>query len=184
MKSFFKKNGPFDINFLLSKTIYSKKKKFKKEKINDVSSLLSAKKNDITFFNNINYIEILNNTKASYCFIENKFIKQVNNKNLNLIISANPLLDFILISKIFYPEADKDCGDFQQNNKYLKLKNKNNTLIDKNAKVGKNFSIGLNSVIKKNVCCWYSVWYDSKCSIFVLSSSFKKKNTLVYSIST
>jgi len=176
MKSFFKKNGPFDINFLLSKTIYSKKKKFKKEKINDVSSLLSAKKNDITFFNNINYIEILNNTKASYCFIENKFIKQVNNKNLNLIISANPLLDFILISKIFYPEADKDCGDFKQNNKYLKLKKNNNTLIDKNVKVGKNFSIGLNSIIKKNVIIGNNVTIGSNC---VISNSIIDDNVTI-----
>ncbi len=126
MKSFFKKKGSFDINFLLKKTLYCEKIALNKKvkKINDIASLKDAKKNEITFFNNINNIIELNNTKASYCLIEKKFIKLNENKNLQLIISSNPLLDFILISKIFYPEADKDIYKFTQNKKFLDIKKK------------------------------------------------------------
>ena len=176
MQSFFKKKGPFDINALIKKTIYVKKKKINKQKIYNVSSLLNAKKNDITFFNNANYSDELNSTKASFCFIEEKFIHLVKNKNLKLIISSNPLLDFILVAKIFYPDASEDNYDFKQSKKYLKFKKTNNTLIHKNVKIGKFFSVGLNSVIKKNVIIGNNVKIGSNC---VISNSIIEDNVVV-----
>ena len=176
MKSFFKNYGPFDINFILKKTIFSKKDIFKKYLISDVSDLATAQKKDITFFNNLKYISCLNNTKAAFCFIEKKNIKLVKNKNLKLIISSRPFIDFIIISKIFYPDADKDIYFFSQHNKYLEIKKKNNTLIDKSAKIGKNFSIGLNSVIKKNVIVGNNVSIGSNC---VISNSIIEDNVII-----
>lgn len=178
MKSFFKKKGSFDINFLLKKTLYCEKIALNKKvkKINDIASLKDAKKNEITFFNNINNIIELNNTKASYCLIEKKFIKLNENKNLQLIISSNPLLDFILISKIFYPEADKDIYKFTQNKKFLDIKKKCNSLIDKSVSVGKNFLIGLNSVIKKNVIIGNNVKIGSNC---VISNTIIHDNVVI-----
>ena len=165
MGIFFKNNGPFDINFLIKKTVFSEKIKIKKHKISNISSIQEAKKNQITFFNNINYLEDLNKTNASFCFIENKFVKFVKNKKLKLIISSNPLLDFILVSKIFYPDADTDVYKFNQSKKYLKFKKQYNSLIDNSVKIGKNFSIGLNSVIKKNVKIGNNVKIGSNCVI-------------------
>lgn len=176
MKSFFKNYGPFDINFLLKKTLYTKSLFFKKKnKVFNISSLSNAKNGDIVFFNNIKFLKDLNNTKASYCLIEEKFIDMVQNKSLKLIFSSNPLLDFILISKIFYPEADKDIYEFNQNKKYLNLKKKN-TLIEKSVKIGKNFSIGLNSVLKKNIIIGNNVRIGSNC---VISNSIIGNNVTI-----
>ena len=64
------------------------------------------------------------------------------------IISKEPLLDFIIVSKLFYPDADNDNYKFKQNNKYKSLLKKN-VYVDNTVKIGKNFSIGFNSVLKK-----------------------------------
>ena len=176
MKSFFKKSGPFDINFLISKTIYSKKKKFAKQQVCDISSLEHAKSKDITFFNNLKYIYELNKSKASFCFIEERFVNLVKNKKIKLIISSKPLLDFILICKIFYKEADTDHFKFNINPKYSKLKTKYNSLVDKSVKIGKNFLIGMNSVIKKNVIIGNNVTIGSNC---VISNSIIGDNVIV-----
>lgn len=165
MGIFFKNKGPYDINFLIKKTVFSKKEKINKFKINNISSIQAAKKNEITFFNNINHLKDLNETNASFCFIEHKFLKLVKNKKLKLIISSNPLLDFILVSKIFYPDADMDVYNFNQSKKFLKFKKKYNSLIDSSAKIGKNFLIGLNTIIKKNVKIGNNVTIGSNCVI-------------------
>ena len=139
MESFFKKNGPFDINLIIKKTFYSQKKIITKHKIYDVASISNARINEITFINNLKYLDDLNKTKASFCFIEEKFVKLVKNKKLKLIISSNPLLDLIVVCKLFYPDAHTDHYKFNQNSKYLDFRKSNNTLIDKSVKIGKNF---------------------------------------------
>ena len=166
MKTFFKNKGPFDINILLKKTLYSKKKKFKNNLVKNIATLIEAKKGDITFLDNNKYIDQFYQTKASYCLVkENLKINLRAFKQPSIIISKNPLIDFILISKIFYPDADSDVFSFDLNSKYKNYKTKYNSLIDKSVKVGKKFKIGLNSVLKKNVIIGNNVKIGSNCVI-------------------
>ena len=174
MKSFFTNTGPHEINQLIKKTFFTKKNKFKNTKIKNISNLKDSKKGDLTFLENAKYLNELKNTKASYCLIEEKFTKFLNNKTVP-IISSNPLLDFILIAKIFYPEADVDNYKFKQNNKYKNL-TKFNCLIDKSVKIGKNFQIGLNTTIKKNVTIGDNVKVGSNC---VISNSVISDNVVI-----
>ena len=51
---FFKNNGPFKIDILLKKASISNSENFKKDKVFDVKDLLSATKNDLTFFHSNN----------------------------------------------------------------------------------------------------------------------------------
>lgn len=163
MKSLFTNKGPFDINFLISKTIFSEKKKFPKKKIINVSNLSASNKNEITFFDNLKYINELKKTKASFCLVKKKFESYLG-KNCIPIISENPLLDFIIISKLFYPESDNDNCKFKQNVKYKNLL-KQNVSIDKSVKIGKNFNIGFNTTLKKNIVVGKNVSIGSNCSI-------------------
>ena len=126
--SLFNKKGPFDINFIIKNTIFSKKKKFPNNKIKNVSNLLDSKKSDITFFENVKYINDLKNTKASFCFIKEKHVSQLKS-NCIPITSEQPLLDFIIISKLFYPDSDHDNYKFKQNNKYKSLLKKIHMLM-------------------------------------------------------
>ena len=47
--------------------------KITKHEYNTIPTHQVLLKNDITFFNNANYSDELNSTKASFCFIEEKF---------------------------------------------------------------------------------------------------------------
>ncbi len=174
MKSFFKNSGPYDINKILKKTIFSKNQSFKNQKISNVSNLIDAKKGDLTFLESAKYTEQLKSTKASFCLINKKFSNFLN-PNTTPIISEQPLLDFILIAKLFYPESDVDNYKFKQNNKYKKFLNKN-TLIDSSVKIGKNFDIGINSTLKKNVVIGNNVKIGSNC---VISNSIIEDNVII-----
>ena len=164
MKSFYKNKGPFDINYILRKTSFSIKEKFQKKNVYDISTLIDAKKNQITFFDNLKYLSDLKRTNASYCFIEKKNISYIKDLQIIPVISTKPLLDFILIAKVFYPEADSEIYDFKRSKKYG-LYLKKNTLVDSRAKIGKNFVVGINSTIKKNVKIGNNVKIGSNCSI-------------------
>lgn len=164
MKSFYKNKGPFDINYILKKTSFTIKDKLKKKNVIDISTLDNAKKNEITFFDNIKYLPALKRTNASYCLIEKKNLSYTKDLKITPIISNKPLLDFILIAKIFYPEADSEIYDFKKCKKYESYLKKN-TLIDSRVKIGKNLIIGINSTIKKNVKIGNNVKIGSNCSI-------------------
>ncbi len=163
MESLFLNKGPFDLNYIIEKTHFSKKEKFAKNKIKNVSNLINSKKGDLTFFENVKYINNLKNTNASYCLIKEKFATQLK-KSCMPIISKEPLLDFIVISKLFYPDADCDNWKYKQNNKYKSLLKKN-VYVDNTVKIGKNFSVGFNSVLKKNIRIGNNVIIGSNCTI-------------------
>ena len=158
MNLFFKNHGPFEINYILNKINFSKKNIIKKNKIKNISNLFDAKKGDISFFDNMKYVQDLKNTQASFCLIKENHTKYLNSKTIALT-TPNPLNDFILISKLFYPEASRDNFKFVKNNKFK------NNFIDKTVKIGKNFSVGINTVIKRNVIIGNNVTIGSNCVI-------------------
>ena len=174
MDSFFFNTGPHSINKIVKKLIFSEKKNFSNQKIKNISNLKDAKKGDISFLESLKYLEDLKITKASYCIIQKKFLSYLPS-NIVPIISTNPLLDFIIVSKIFYPDSDTDNFKFIKSKKYKKFQ-KNNCLIDSSVKIGKNFSIGLNSVIKKNVDIGNNVIIGSNC---VISNSIIEDNVII-----
>ena len=67
LNPFFKNFGPFKIDYLLKKIDVQNKENFKKDKIYDVSDLITATDKDLTFFHSKNYSELASKTKASYC---------------------------------------------------------------------------------------------------------------------
>ena len=174
MTSFFKNTGPYDINYLLKNLVFSKKKKIKKTKIKNISNIFDAKKGDITFLESSIYLQFLKKTKASFCLIDEKFVKYLNSQTIP-IISKKPLLDFIILAKIFYPNSDTDIYDFKQSAKYRKYV-KNNTLIDKTVSIGKNFKVGLNTILKKNVKIGNNVCIGSNC---VISNTTISDNVII-----
>ena len=70
LNPFFKNNGPFNIEKLLKKTDIENKENFKKDKIHNVTDLISASNKDLTFFHSKNYSELASKTKSillCYC---------------------------------------------------------------------------------------------------------------------
>ena len=58
---------------------------------------------NITFFQDLKYKDDLLKTKASVCILKKEHIEKLAPKNLILIYSENPYMDFTKISQKFYP---------------------------------------------------------------------------------
>ena len=104
LNPFFKNAGPFNIEKLLLKADIENKENFKKDRILNVSDLVSAKNKDLTFFHSKNYSKLASKTKASYCVtLEN--LSQFLPDTCKKIIVKNVLLSMAKITKEFYPNS-------------------------------------------------------------------------------
>ena len=114
-------------------------------------------------------------TNASYCLIRKKDLVHLNHKKVTPVISEKPLIDFILIALLFYPDSNYDSDTVKvskKNKKYIIR----NSFIDESVKLGKNFAIGFNSIIKKNVKIGDNVKIGSNC---IISNSIISKNVII-----
>ena len=171
---FFKNVGPFNIEKLLSNIGIENKNNYKKDKIYNVTDLLTASKKDLTFFHSKKYSSIASTTKASYCItLEN--LSQFLPNSCKKIIVDNVLLTIAKITKEFYPKStiddfDETVKDISKTTFEKKVKVGKNVLIGKNVKIGKNCLIGHNTIVEKNVTI------GSNCSI---GSNVIIRNTIV-----
>jgi len=152
---FFKNNGPFNIKKLLKLSSISNIQNFNNSKILDIKDLVTATKNDITFFHSKKYESLAFKTKASFCVTIDKLADILPN-NCNKIIVDNVLISTAQITKIFYPDSindnfDKSVKDIKKTSFKKKVNFGLNVLIGKNVKIGKNCSIGHNTIIENNV---------------------------------
>jgi len=147
---FFKKTKKFILLKEVINICNSYNNKLSNKKIYGVNNIKDAKPNEITFFNNLNYLDEAKNSKASVCIVSEKFKKYLNKKTIP-VISKNPLIDFYKVVLIFYPESSFD--DEKINSAKMIKKNYlgKNSLIDITAVIGKDCRIGNNVIIKKKV---------------------------------
>ena len=174
LNPFFKNVGPFNIEKLLSKINIENENKYKKNKVYNVSDLISATNKDLTFFHSKNYFELASKTKASYCITLDS-LSHFLPKTCNKIIVKNVLLTMAKITKEFYPKSivddfDETAKDISKTSFKKKVKTGKNVLVGKNVKIGKNCLIGHNTIIEKNVII------GSNCSI---GSNVIIRNTIV-----
>ena len=149
---FFKKKNNVKINDILSLLNLDKQKV--NYRVNDIKELETAKKNDITFFNSIKYLELIKKTQSRLVITSKKFTNLIPSK-INVIEVENVLLAISCITSLFYPKSVNDNSDFDvrriNKDDFKNLKFGKNILIGKNVKIGNNCSIGHNTIIEKNV---------------------------------
>ncbi len=149
---FFKKIKYVNLNEIFK--ILNQKRTNKNLKINNITDLISAKKNDISFFNSLKYLELLKKTKAKFVIVSKNY-SEVVKKYTNPIIVDNVLIAVSCITEVFYPNSLNDTIDFSLNNpnkkRYKNILFGKNVLLGKNVKIDKNTSIGHNTIIESNV---------------------------------
>ena len=152
---FFKNYGSFSINKLLQLSDIDIQKNFPDIKITDVKDLVTAEKDNITFFHSKKYEALAAKTKAAFCITTNN-LSHVLPNSCDAITVDNVLITTAKITKIFYPDAVTD--DFDVNVKDINetifkdnVKLGKNILIGQNVQIGKSCSIGHNSIIESNV---------------------------------
>ena len=174
---FYKYSGPFDIQKLLKNAKIENKENFKKNKIYNVTDLVTATNKDLTFFHSKKYLSLASQTKASFCITLDN-LSHFLPKSCKKIIVDNVLLSIAKITKEFYPNSivddfDDTAKDISKTSLKKKVKYGKNVLIGKNVKMGKNCSIGHNTIIEK------SVNIGSNCSIgsnVIIRNSIIKDN--------
>ena len=153
----------------------------KDELISGISSLDTADKNQISFFENTKLINDLKKTNAKACFIKNKF-KDLLPKTCLPIIVDNPYLCFAYTTNFFYPKRTTS-GKISQNSSIHK-----NASISNNVEVGNYVTISENCTISKNVIIENNVTIDRGVNIgentfignnCVISNSIIGKNCVI-----
>ena len=152
---FFKNHGPLNILEILKIINLHNNIDVKSFIVQDISDLVSAKENEITFFHSKKYKELANNTKASFCITSNN-LKNELPKNCIPLIVENVLVTTSVITGKFYPDSINDDFDNSVVNiSETELKNKvkfgKNVLIGKKVSIGASCLIGHNTIIEKNV---------------------------------
>ena len=152
---FFKRYGPFDIDYLLELSKTTNPENYSNIIVNDIKDLATAENNTISFLHSKKYELVASKTKASFCITTKKLSKLLP-KNCKPIIVDNVLITIANITNVFYADAILDNFDHSVKNiediefKY-KIKYGKNVLIGKNVQIGQNCSIGHNSIIESNV---------------------------------
>ena len=172
---FFKNHGPFTIKKLSLSSDIKYADDLSDTQIIDIKDLISAQKEDLTFFHSKNYEIFASKTKASFCITKNS-LSHLLPKSCKAIVVDNVLVTVAKITELFYPNAVSD--DFDDNVKDINetsLKNKvklgKNILIGENVKIGKNCSLGHNTIIESNVVI------GDNCSI---GSNVIIRNTIIH----
>ena len=166
---FFKNSGPFtlkDVNKFLG-TELSNNKVSKDFLISDIANLSNAKKGNITFFQDLKYKNDLLITKASVCILKKEHSDYAP-KNLYLIYSENPYMDFTKISQKFYPFELLPKSTSGVNSQHIydeSIKLGKDVIIEKGAVIGKNVTIGDKTTISSNSVIGTGVEIGSDCYI-------------------
>ena len=152
--SFFKNKGPFKIDKLLNLSDIESNS-FEKSNVADIKDLVSAGKDNITFFHSKKYQSFASKTNASFC-ITTKSLAHLLPLNCKKILVENVLISTAKITKLFYPDSINDDFDLSVKEISKSLFKKKviygkNVLVGKNVKIGKNCLIGHNSIIENNV---------------------------------
>ena len=139
--------------------------------IKDIGPLESAGLNEISFYHNTRYKEVLKKTNAGVIIIKESDLNIISDKKY-YILSKDPYLTMAQVASIFYPNCDYPCF-YYPNNKKKDLsdssKVSNDVFIHEDAQIGKNCSIGSyvkigpnvkigdNCIIGDNVNIYYAV---------------------------
>ena len=151
---FFKNHGPFSI-FEITKLLKINLQNIQKEEVKDISDLISASVNDITFLHSKKYKDLANKTKASYCVTTDTLMHDLPKSCVPLIVN-NVLVSTSIVTEKFYPDAvndnfDNSIQDIEKTKFKEKVKCGKNVLIGKNVSIGSNCSIGHNTIVEQNV---------------------------------
>lgn len=129
------------------------------DKIYQVSTLDQANKGEISFINSVSYLPILQESKASYCFINQKYLSK-KPKNIIGLICEDPYFAYsILISNLY----QEDVSYQKESGKNAKI-GKNVTIMP-NVYIGQNVTIGDNVIIDANSYIGDNVTIGNNCTI-------------------
>ena len=150
---FFKNKGPFTLKHIINHVRLKLDTDTNlKKSIENISNLVDATSNEISFFHSNKYTQQAQSTNAFACITKNELIKFLP-KNCIPIVSSNVLMDSSKVAELFYPDSVIDFP--KKNLKALDQLYKGecgvNSLVGSNVSIGEGTIIGSNTIIEDNV---------------------------------
>ena len=164
---FFVPKGPFTLNELCDNG--------SNLKISDIKTLDKATKNDISFFNKIDYKNNAKSTKAAACITTKNLEKFLPNNCIKILVK-NVLYATAKISQKFYPYADLDYPDKSLENLSESSGQFTSVTFGKNIFIGKKVKIGSKSNISSNTVIEHDVQIGKNC---LIGSNVTIKNSII-----
>lgn len=152
-------------------------------KITGIATLDSANQGEISFIHSPKYVPNLENSKAGFCLIEEKFLAKKPD-NVIALISENPYFAYAMLLNHFYEENIDNKAEIS---KYAVVES--SALIGKNVKImagayiGHNAKIGDNSVIGANSAINDNVVIGQSCiikNLVNISNSIIGNNAIIH----
>ena len=136
----------------------------------DISTLDTASQDNVSFLDNINYINQFKKTKAGACFFKKDF-ENIAPKNMIPLISTNPYHSFAIIANAFYPMKDITAGVHPKAHIESSAKYDNTVqiapgaVVSSDVVIGSNCLIGANTVILSGVVIGDNTIVGANCTI-------------------
>jgi len=112
---------------------------------NTISSLDKSTSNDLTFFHNNKYFDLLKTTNAKACLIQEKYISNLNNKCIPIVV-ADPYLAYALISNLFSLDHNISNGQLHSSSIIY-----DDSIVSENVQLNANVIIKEQCIINNNV---------------------------------
>jgi len=123
--------------FFLNNSIKFKSDLEKTTVFDSINTIDNSNHNDLTFFHNPKYLNILSSTRAKACLIKNDYVSYLNS-DCTPIVVEDPYLTYALLSNLISPLI-KSSGKIHQS-----------VIISNNASVKNNVQINANVIVKEN----------------------------------
>jgi UDP-3-O-[3-hydroxymyristoyl] glucosamine N-acyltransferase len=138
-RRFFANHGPFTAEQIAAGTGTSLQDPADgSHSLSDVAPLDRASQSDISFFDNVKYIDQFTNSNAGACFIRAKYADQAP-RSMVVLLTEDPYRCYALTAQRFYPTAKPASGIAAT------------ASIDPTATIGKDVAVGPGAVIGANV---------------------------------
>ncbi|MDE3015960.1 MAG: UDP-3-O-(3-hydroxymyristoyl)glucosamine N-acyltransferase [Pseudomonadota bacterium] len=148
---FFKSSGHLSLRGIAALTGAAVAAAVEDRRVNDVAPLERAGKDDLSFFDNVKYLDAFTASGAGACFVRKKYAPRAP-KGMALLITENPYLAYALTAQKFYPEPPGEGISPK-------------AVIEKSARLGKDVSIGAGTVIGGGVVIGDGCRIGPLCSI-------------------
>lgn len=132
--------------------------------IEDIAPLDRAEKNQISFLDNIKYVEVFAASKAGACFVRSKFISRAP-AGMTLLITEAPYHCFANIAQRFYPSILQHKGISNSAHIAPTAKLGQNCTVEAGATLGDNVELGDNSYISAGAVLHSGVVIGANCQV-------------------
>ena len=173
-RSFVKNNGPFKISEILERILPDQDapSKSNDKLIREVSTIQGASSHDITYLNNKNYLNGIDNIKAAACFITID-LKDMLPDNVLPIVVGNPESVIIDVLRLFYEDLDDGSEGLVSDFSHLastaavgaNSQIKPGVVVKRGVLIGDNCIIDANTTMGCNVAVGHNVLIGSNCTL-------------------